>query len=142
MKSFEILDHPADIGIKIYGESIEELFKNAAIGTSSLLIESETIEANITKNINIQGYDREELLINWLDKIVYIFDANRFLVKNISNLVINSKDGFSLKAVVHGESFNKYKHTIKLYLKGVTYHQLQLKQLDDKSWEAVVYFDV
>lgn len=29
-KLYEILDHPADIGIKAYGKNIEELFSNAA----------------------------------------------------------------------------------------------------------------
>ena len=47
----------------------------------------------------------------------------------------------SLRAILEGEKFNKDKHQVKLYLKAVTYHQLEIKQTKDR-WEAKVFFDV
>lgn len=141
---YEILDHPADIGIKVYGKSLEELFINAAMGTSALIVEPfETSEKSIRKEVNLNTKNYTELFTNWLDEIIYLFDTNGFLTKRIKNISIHSsKEECNIQALLEGEKFNKNKHEIKLYLKAVTYHQLQIKQLKDKSWEAIVYFDI
>ncbi|PIU56057.1 MAG: protein archease, partial [Chloroflexi bacterium CG07_land_8_20_14_0_80_51_10] len=36
MQNFEIIDHTADVGIVAYGDSVEEVFINAAYGMFSL----------------------------------------------------------------------------------------------------------
>ena len=38
-KFFEIIAHTADIGLKVYGKSIEALFVNAAKGLFVLIVE-------------------------------------------------------------------------------------------------------
>lgn len=139
MKSFEILDHPADIGIKVYGKNLEELFINAALGTTSLIADVNLLSAIIKKEINIKGQNIEELFTKWLDEIIYLFDAEGFLIKNV---LVETCHGMSLRATISGEKYNKDKHEIKLYLKSVTYHQLEIKQTVNKSWEARVFFDV
>ena len=138
MNNFEVLDHPADIGIKVKGETLEELFINAAIGTSSLIIDLKAIEQKEIKKINLQGKNLEDLFIKCLDEIIYLFDSEGFLPKSVKVETIHE---LSLRAIFQGEKFNKNKHEIKLYLKAVTYHQLEIKQTKE-GWEAKVYFDV
>ena len=138
MKRFEILDHPADIGIEIKGKSLEDLFINAALGTTSLMIEQHEISANTKKEINLKGNDMENLFIKWLDEVIYLFDTEGFLIKNV---LVETLRATSLRAILHGEKYNKIKHEIKLYLKSVTYHQLEIKQTK-KGWGAKVFFDV
>ncbi|MBI2996433.1 MAG: archease [Candidatus Melainabacteria bacterium] len=139
MLGYEILDHPADIGIKVYGKTIEELFINAALGTTSLITDLDSISTKLKKEIIVKEKSIEELFINWLDEVIYLFDTEGFLAKNI---VVETFHGAFLHANIEGEIFNKDKHEIKLYLKAVTYHQLEVKQLENKDWEARVYFDV
>ena len=136
--SIEILDHPADIGIKVKGKSLQELFTNAALGTTSLIIDAKTISQNVIKEISLNGNNIEELFIKWLDEIVYLFDAEGFIVKNIK---VETSHEMSLRAIIMGEKFNPDKHQVKLYLKAVTYHQLEIKQIKE-GWEAIVFFDV
>lgn len=139
MNTFKILDHPADIGIEIYGKFVQDIFINAALGTTSLLVDLDLISANTNKEINLKGSSYEKLLTIWLDEIIFLFDSEGFLVKNIETINI---DNTSLKAIIKGEKFNSNNHKMKLYLKAVTHHQLEIKQLQDKSWRAKVYFDV
>lgn len=136
---FEILDHPADIGIKVTGETLEKLFTNAAIGTGFLIFENKDIlHSNIKKEITLSVENITELFTKWLDEIIYLFDSEGFLVKTIR---LETLHATSLHAFLEGEKYNKSKHEIKLYLKAVTYHQLEIKQTKG-SWEATVYFDV
>ncbi len=138
MNNFEVLDHPADIGIKVKGETLEELFINAAIGTSSLIIDLKAIEQKEIKKINLQGKNLEDLFIKCLDEIIYLFDSEGFLPKSVKVETIHE---LSLRAIFQGGTFNKNKHEIKLYFKAGTYHQLEIKQTKE-GWEAKVYFDV
>ena len=78
MQSFEILDHPSDIGIKIKGKTLEELFCNAVFGTTFLIIEPGEILTNIKKEINITEKNTEDLFTKWLDEIIYLFDAEGY----------------------------------------------------------------
>ena len=138
MNNFKILDHPADIGIEVEGNSLDELFVNAASGTTSLMIDLSEISTKIKKGINLKGRNIEELFTNWLDEIIYLFDTEGFLAKNI---VIETLHTTSLQATLEGEKYDSTKHEIKLYLKAVTYHQLEIKQTKE-GWEAKVFFDV
>ena len=135
---FKILDHPADIGIEIKGKSLEDLFINAALGTTSLIIEQHEISANTKKEINLKGNDMEDLFIKWLDEVIYLFDTEGFLIKNVH---VETLRATSLHTILQGEKYSKAKHEIKLYLKAVTYHQLEIKQTKDR-WKAKVFFDV
>lgn len=138
MKPFEILGHPADIGIIAFGKTIEELFRNAVLATSTLFTNLNEINPSTKKEININGNNIEDLLIKLLDEIIFFFDTEGFLIKDCENITISNG---SLKAVLMGENFKKEKHGIKLYLKAVTYHQLEVKQIKE-GWEAKIYFDV
>lgn len=139
MENYKILDHPADIGIEIHGKSIEELFINATLGTSSLISDLEALEETIRREIKLKAKDFEELFTKWLDEVIYLFDSEGLLIKNVEIL---NQQMWSLQAIVRGEKYSKNKHRIKLYLKAVTYHQLEIKKLDDGSFFAKVFFDV
>lgn len=138
MKQFEILDHPADIGLIAYGKSIEELFTNALLGTTCLMVGPSTISGALSKNLQIKGKDPEELFINFLDEVIFLFDSEGFLTKDV---IVEMLHATSLRGILKGEKYNPAKHKIKLYLKAVTYHQLEIKKTKD-GLEAKVYFDV
>lgn len=138
MKQFQILDHPADIGIEVKGKSLGDLLINAALGTSYLMIEPNEITASIKKEINLKGDNIEDLFTKWLDEIIYLFDCEGFLIKTVRVSTLQER---SINATFEGEKFDPNKHKIKLYLKAVTYHQLEIKETKN-GWEAIVFFDV
>lgn len=138
MKNFETLDHPADIGIKVYGKNLEELFINSAIGSFSLITDTNKLSLNLKKEINLTGNNIEDLFTKWLDEIIYLFDCEGFLIKNVHVSTLQER---SINAIFEGEKFDPNKHEIELYLKAVTYHQLEIKETKN-GWEAIVFFDV
>jgi SHS2 domain-containing protein len=121
--AFEIIDHVADVGIVAYGTDVEELFSNAALALFSLITEPESIEEKLHLDLEVSSEGRDRLLVEWLNELIYLFDAERILFNrfDIKRLTYNE-----LKATCYGEGFDPMKHKIKIGVKAATYHMLKL----------------
>ena len=137
-RAFEIIDHTADIGIIAYGKDIKELFSNAALALFSLITEPESVKEKLRRDLEIVSEDRDSLLIEWLNELIYLFDAEHILFTrfDIENLNHNQ-----LKASCYGESFDPSRHKIKMGVKAATYHMLKVDK-DGSGYQAQVIFDV
>ena len=137
-KDFIILDHPADIGLEIYGKSLADLFANAAKGLVSLITDIDSIECKAEKSIAIESSDSENLMVRWLSEILFLFDGEHFLVGKTQILKVNAT---SLNAKVYGELVVPNKHNFKKDIKAITYHQLKVWE-DAREWKARVFVDI
>ena len=137
-RAFEITNHTADVGIIAYGTDIKELFSNAALALFSLITEPKSIEEKLRRDLEIVSEDRDSLLIEWLNELIYLFDAEHILFTrfDIENLSYNQ-----LKATCHGESFDPLRHRIKTGVKAATYHMLKVDK-DGSGYKAQVIFDI
>jgi len=137
-RAFEIIDHTADVGIIAYGMDVKELFSNAALALFSLITEPESIEEKLRRDLEIVSEDRDSLLIEWLNELIYLFDAEHILFTrfDIENLSYNQ-----LKATCYGESFDPLRHKIKTGVKAATYHMLKVDK-DGSGYKAQVIFDI
>jgi len=86
---FEILEHPADIGFRVFGGTLEELFANAAVAMVSIACEIEDVVPRIEYALSATGTDYESLLVNWLGEVLCWFDGKRiapreFRVKHLA----------------------------------------------------------
>src|ERR1039457_4319106 len=63
---FEILEHPADIGFRAFGGTLEELFANAAVALVSIACEIEEVAPRTEYALSATGTDYESLLVNWV----------------------------------------------------------------------------
>jgi SHS2 domain-containing protein len=137
-KRFEVIDHTADVGIVAYGADIDELFSNAAIALFSLITELESIEGKFHLDWQVSSEDTENLLIEWLNELIYLFDVKHILFNRFD---IRSLTHNGLQATCYGEDFNAMKHTIKVGVKAATYHMLKLDRSDD-GFKAQVILDI
>jgi SHS2 domain-containing protein len=137
-KAFEIIDHTADIGIIAYGADVEELFSNAALALFSLITEPESIEEKSHLNLKVSSEDRDSLLVEWLNELIYFFDAKHILFNRFD---IESLTHNELKATCHGEGFDPLKHKIKRGVKAATYHMLKLDKNSD-GYKAQIILDI
>ena len=137
-KAFEMLDHPADIGIIAYGADIEELFSNAALALFSLITEPESIEEKSHLDLQVSSDDIDSLLVEWLNELIYLFDVKHILFNRFD---IKSLTHNGLKAICYGEYFDPMKHNINVGVKAATYHMLKLDKSDD-GFKAQVILDI
>ncbi len=137
-RAFEIIDHTADVGIVAYGADVEELFSNAALALFSLITELESIKEKLHFDLKVSSEDRDSLLVEWLNELIYLFDVEHILFNRFD---IESLTHNQLKAVCYGETFNPVKHKIKIGIKAATYHMLKLDK-DGGGYKAQVIFDI
>jgi SHS2 domain-containing protein len=137
-KAFEIIDHTADVGIIAYGADVEELFSNAALALFSLITELESVEEKLHLDLEVSSEDRDSLLIEWLNELIYLFDVKHILFNRFD---IESLTHNQLKATCYGENFDPTKHKIKIGVKAATYHMLKLDNSGD-GCKAQVIFDI
>jgi len=135
---FEPFDTTGDVGLNIHGKELKDIFEQAAYGLFSLITNIKNIDTNITKNIEVKGDSVEELLVKWLNELIFIFDTEGFIAKKIS---INSLTNNSISATLEGEIFDEQKHSRGLLIKAATYHKLIIKR-NKHGYTAKVLFDI
>ncbi|HEX7503625.1 MAG TPA: archease [Syntrophales bacterium] len=138
MKPYHTFDHTADLGLVITGASEAALFANAAHAVLDIITDLARIEARETRRIAVEGDGREDLLINFLREVLYLYNGERWLLKELRIVRISEK---GLEAEARGEPFDVQKHEICKEIKAVTYHQAQVCQTP-AGWTARVIFDV
>jgi len=137
MVKFEIIDHTADVGIVAHGGSVEEVFVNAAYGMFSLIAEIDEVAEVNRHEIVAEAPDQEELLVTWLNELLYLFDADNLIFRRFE---ITNLGQEKLRAVAYGEKVDPSRHKLKTEVKAATYHLLKLEK--DNGFRARIIFDV
>lgn len=138
MKSFEIIDISGDVGIRAFGTSLEEVFKNSAIGMYSLITDVKDVETKKNIAVSVESHSLEGLMVSWLNELIFHFDTYNFIGKEIDIRKINDK---KIEASVSGEEFDSERHESKLLIKAATYHRLKVEE-ENGRWKAEVIFDI
>jgi SHS2 domain-containing protein len=136
-KDFEILDHTADIGVIAYGADLRQAFANAARGLFSLIAALDDVEEALYRDIELTAPDKESLLVEWLNELVYHFDTEGIIFKRFDVIKL---DDTHLKARGYGEKADSSKHTLKREVKAATYHMLEVDKND--GCRVQVLFDI
>ncbi|TLZ54859.1 MAG: archease [Methanobacteriota archaeon] len=132
---FEELDHTADVGIRAYGATLEELFENAAAGMSSLIVDLESVKPRGEVEVRVKADDLEGLLVNWLQELLFLHETQHLVFCEFDVAI----GGLDLTGRARGEAIDKRRHELKLAVKAVTYHRLKV---DPEKGVAEVIFDI
>lgn len=138
MKRFELFEHTADIGLRAYGNSLQDVFANTASGMFSILIETENIVEEEYVEIVVNGYDLKELLVNFLSELLYLYNVKEFIASRVEIKDVNET---SIRAKAFGQIYIPERHEILREIKSVTYHQLKVEQRNG-IWHTQIIFDV
>ena len=137
-RGYEILEHPADLGISARGESMQEAFEEAAKGLTAIILDPATIRPQTALPVSITASDREQLLVRWLSEVLYLYDGKRF---PCAEFTIHELGPTWLVATVRGEDLDASRHHTRLDVKAVTYHQLDIQEFAGQS-RVRVFLDV
>jgi len=137
-KKFRFIDHTADIGVVIFGESLPELFQHAAQSFFSVVTEPKTIHEVETHSFSLDAPGLEELLVSWLNEFLYLFETQGLL---FSRFEIKNLNQEHLEAIAWGEKYTAEKHPIKRIIKAVTFHQLTIQKQRGR-WKTQIIFDL
>lgn len=143
MKEFEILPHTADIKIRVFGETISQLFINALCGMfhaigPRFVTDQKNSSCETAPNkyeVTVKARDRELLLVDFLSHALYLSDIHNVAFVDAT---IHEITDTNMTATVCGEPIIGFE---VVEIKAVTYHDLFVKQVD-KGWQAEIVFDI
>ncbi len=141
MKSQEkikYIEHPSDVGFEASGDTLEELFANSAIATYSFMTDIDEIEEEEEREVKIKSEDLYSLMFDWLDEMIFLFEAESLVMKKF-DIEVDSSD-FSIRGKCRGGKFDPYKHESGIIIKAVTYNMMEIKK--NEVWHARVVLDV
>lgn len=146
-KKFEILEHTADLRIKVFGSSPKELFTNALYAMASVQ-KSEAVEKGtvrrligqirgrkVSVDIFVESMDYDTLLVDFLSEVLSHSDTEQavFYEANFKKFSDNGLD-----AIVTGFKVDDFEKDIK----AVTYHEVNVKEIEPGKWESLLVFDI
>lgn len=137
-KKFEAIGHTADAGIKAYGETKEEMFKNAARAMFNMLADLKEVKMRSSLDLEVTANNVEELLVAWLRELLYQSASKGVVFKEFS---FEHFDDRRIRALCYGEKIDLKKGRFKVEIKAVTYHELEVKQ-EGSLWVGKVIFDM
>ncbi len=142
-KKFTFLEHMADVYIEAYGNTLEELFENSAIAMFEVMTDTSKVKPIEVKSVKTDGFDLESLLYCWLEEWLIIHDSenmvfSKFKVNTIKKV---NEEEYVIEGYGWGEKFNPRVHEVRTEVKAVTYHMMEIKQINGK-WIARFLLDI
>jgi len=124
------------MGLRAYGKDLAEAFANAAYGMFSIIVDPDEVEEKETRHFELKEEDKEGLLFEWLNSLLYYFDVDGLIFKRFD--IVEFGEGH-LKADCWGEKFDPERHHLKTGVKSATYYMLEV---DETKNRVQVIFDV
>ena len=148
---FEILDHPAELRLRIYGKTIEELFTNAAEALATIQKKNiALLQRSLRKcykeangKIRIQSVDINALLVDFLSEILARSQINKCVYK-VGNINHQAKDGAAtIEAEIIGYPVEYFDEDIK----AITYQDVNINQQPTTNnqqliWQTDIVLDI
>jgi len=127
----------ADIAFEAYGNNLNELFENCALALSEVMVNLKTVKHKRKKQIKIKEKKTDLLLFDFLNEIIFLKDSDSLLFNKFK---VNIKDN-KLTCTAEGEKIDRENHELKLDVKAVTMHMLEVKE-EKSKWKATVVLDI
>ena len=135
---FELIEHTADLGVVGRGDTLAEALEWAATGMLGFMADLDRVEQCETVRLSIVAPDREALAVDWLNELLYRFEADGFLPSRFEVTV--NDEGTSLDATCVGEIISPGTPGVRAAVKAATYHQVEVSQ--NGEWRVRVFLDI
>ena len=138
MKRYEQFPHTADIGVRVFGKDLHELFENAAFAMFDVIADLENISGDKEEIIELGAEDRDMLLVAWLDELLYKFYTKGLIFYKFQVELLTE---YKLRARAFGRPAAANRNRLKTEIKAVTYSGLKIRK-SDSGYEVEIIFDV
>jgi SHS2 domain-containing protein len=135
---WEHFRHGADIGVRGFGPTLAEAFRQAALALTAVMTEPERVESAQTVRIECDNSDPEYLLVDWLNALVFEMATRRMLFGRFDVSI----DGERLAATAWGETVDVARHRPAVEIKGATLTELRVAHEPSGGWMAQCVVDV
>jgi SHS2 domain-containing protein len=135
---YRITKHQNELAVRITGNSQAELFVNSGLALFDVMADADKIEVKERLPLEVESADRDELIVNWLRELLYLYQSGGYLLKEFK--ITEVKDSL-VKAEVCGEKIDPDRHEIKQEISTVAEHKSRMQKTGNQ-WVAQVIFEL
>ena len=133
---YEILEHTADVRVRVHAGTLEALFSDAVRAMNEILGPAILQEDSaVTAEIALEAPDATALLIDFLNDVLLQTELQRTAFRNIA---FHTFTATALRATLSGSRFG----TLRRDIKAVTWHEADLHENRNGEWETMMVFDL
>jgi SHS2 domain-containing protein len=137
-KKYRLTKHQSELAVRISGSSQADLFANSAFALFDVMTDPATIEIKEHIPLEIEGTDRDDLMVNWMRELLYLYQGSGYLLKEFK---INQVKDTMVKAEVCGEKIDPDRHEIKQEIAAVAFHKSRMEKTGNQ-WIAQLIFEL
>jgi SHS2 domain-containing protein len=138
--TIETFEHTADVGLRVRGDDLDDLFRTAAEGVFDyIVVNRDAVGVVATERVSLGGDDAAELLLVWLNELIYRSETQHRLYTRFD--VHLDDQGRNLEAEIGGEPIDRDRHILDHEVKAVTRHALRLERVGE-GWVAELILDI
>jgi SHS2 domain-containing protein len=127
------IEHTSELELAIEAPTQAAIFTDALAAFVELVHDDGSLDGE-RREIELRSDDRAALLAEWLEELVYLADAQRFVPEHLTDLRLDSG---GLHATVRG-----HRGEPSALVKAVTRHRLSFEADREGGWHARVVLDV
>jgi SHS2 domain-containing protein len=128
-RGYRLLEHVTDALVEVWGETLEEAFSQAGLALFDTMLDTKTVNPKTTEEIQTAGHDEKELLYNYLEELLLLFEVKQLALGRFTvNSIAPTKDEIRLKGKASGEPYDRKRHSGKVEVKGITYHLMEIEK--------------
>lgn len=135
---WEHFHHVADIGVRGFGPTLESAFCQAALALTGVIADPECVRPDKRVGLCCEAPDREMLLVDWLNALVYEMAVGNLLFGRFEVNIAGNR----LTGAAWGEPVDVARHQPAVEVKGATYTALEVRQEAKNLWVAQCVVDV
>jgi len=136
----ETFDHTADLGLRIKGDDLADLFQTAAAALFDVIVANrEAVQVAETEPVSLVAESTEDLLVLWLNELIFRSETRHRLYGRFDLQIDDA--GRRLEATIGGEPIDRARHLLDHEVKAATRHGLSLRP-ENGGWTAEVILDI
>jgi SHS2 domain-containing protein len=137
-KRYRLMTRQSELAVRVVGSSQADLFANSAFALFDVMTDLDKIEVKERLPLEVEGADRDDLMVNWMRELLYLYQGSGYLLKEFQ--IREVKDTL-VKADVCGEKIDPDRHDMKKEVTAVAYHQSRMEKTGNQ-WTAQLIFEV
>jgi SHS2 domain-containing protein len=138
-KNYRITKHQSELAVRVVGNSQADLFANSALTLFDVMVtDVGKIECTESIPLEVEGTDRDDLMVNWVRELLYLYQGSGYLLKEF--LIREVKDTL-VKADVRGEKIDPDRHEIQQEIAAVASHKSRMQKTGNQ-WTAHLIFEI
>jgi SHS2 domain-containing protein len=137
-KKYRLTTRQSQLAVKVVGSSQADLFANSAYALFDVMTDVQKIEIKDRLPLEVEGVDRDDLMVNWMRELLYLYQGSGYLLKEFQ---IHEVKDTLVRADVCGEKIDPDRHEIRKEIGAVAYHQSRMAKTGNQ-WTAQLILEV